>query len=165
MIDAHTITLHPFQPADQAEVKALVLAGLVEHWGVLDTSKNPDLDDIAASYAGATFLVARQNGRIIGTGALVPRQEGTAEVVRMSVAAECRRKGVGRTLLQTLVDHAQNSGIQRVILETTDTWQEVIAFYLSFGFHITHYQDGDVYFELMLDPPSDSQISSLLEFL
>ena len=144
------ITLLPFRPADQAAVKDLILAGLVEHWGWLDHSKNPDLDDIAASYASGLFLVTRHQGRIIGTGALVPRQEGTAEVVRMSVAADWRRKGIGRMILQALVDHARQAGFQRIILETTETWQEVIAFYLRFGFCITHYQDGDVYFELML---------------
>jgi len=150
MINSTELTLHPFQPADQAEVKALILAGLVEHWGVLDPTKNPDLDNIAASYAGATFLVARHAGRIIGAGALVPRADGTAEVVRMSVAADWRRQGLGCTILHALVEHARQAGFLRVVLETTDTWQEVIAFYLRFGFHITHYQDGDVYFELDL---------------
>jgi GNAT superfamily N-acetyltransferase len=155
MTNIPEITLLPFQPADQAAVKDLILAGLAEHWGTLDPSKNPDLDDIAASYAaasnsGATFLVARYQDRIIGTGALVPRQNGIVEVVRMSVAANGRRQGIGRMILQALVDRARQDGFQRIILETTETWQEVIAFYLHFGFRITHYKDGDVYFELTL---------------
>jgi putative acetyltransferase len=151
MNETSNITLHPFQPADQAQVKALILAGLVEHWGVLDPTKNPDLEDITTTYASATFLVARCAGRIIGTGALVPRTDDIAEVVRMSVAADCRRQGIGNTILHALVTHARQAGFRRVILETTDTWQDVIAFYLRFGFHITHYQDGDVYFALDLD--------------
>lgn len=156
MVNSTDITLQLFQPADQVEVKALILGGLVEHWGVLDPTKNPDLEKIASTYAGTTFLVARQAGRIIGTGALVPRTESTAEVVRMSVAADSRRRGVGNTILAALVNYACQAGFRRVILETTDTWQEVIAFYLRFGFHITHYQDGDVYFELVFDPLQSS---------
>jgi GNAT superfamily N-acetyltransferase len=147
------ITLHPFQPGDQAAVKDLVLAGLVEHWGVLDPTKNPDLEDIAVSYQDAVFLVARCQERIIGTGALIPRQDHTAEVVRMSVAADWRRQGIGRMILQALVDHARQAGYTRVILETTETWQEVIAFYLRYGFRITHYKEGDVYFEYRLVSP------------
>jgi putative acetyltransferase len=148
------IILHAFQPADQAAVKDLILAGLAEHWGTLDPSKNPDLDDIAVSYSTAVFLVARNQDRIIGTGALVPRQNGAAEVVRMSVAADWRRQGIGRMILQSLVDRARQAGFKRIILETTETWQEVIAFYLDFGFRITHYQDGDVYFVLyLIDSP------------
>lgn len=144
------IALHTFQPADQEAVKELILAGLVEHWGFLDPTKNPDLEDIAASYANAYFLVARLEGKIVGTGALVPRGEGCAEVVRMSVSAAHRRLGLGRTILQALVDHARAAGLQRLVLETTETWEGVVQFYLDFGFHITHHQDGDVYFALEL---------------
>lgn len=149
-IPSPEIILRDFQPADQAAVKDLVLSGLAEHWGVLDPSKNPDLDDIARSYAGATFLVAHCQGQIIGTGALVPRKNSTAEVMRMSVAPNWRRQGIGRMILQALVDRARQAGYRRIILETTETWQEVIAFYLRFGFWITHHKDGDVYFELGL---------------
>ena len=145
------IVMRPFCPADQAEVKRLVLAGLVEHWGVLDPTKNPDLNDIAASYAGATFLVACLAGRIVGTGALLPRGEGTAEIVRMSVARGLRRRGVGRMLLTRLLEQARRDGLRRVVLETTATWQEVVAFYLDYGFHITHTAAGDMYFALDLD--------------
>jgi hypothetical protein len=31
-----TLTLRPFCPADQDAAKALILTGLVEHWGFLD---------------------------------------------------------------------------------------------------------------------------------
>lgn len=145
------ITLLPFQPADQQAVRDLILAGLAEHWGTLDPARNPDLKDIAASYTGAVFLVARQAGRIIGCGALVPRTVETAGIVRMSVAADVRRQGVGCLILTALCDHARAGGFRRVVLETTATWTEVIAFYLRFGFRITHHQDDDVYFLLELD--------------
>ena len=145
------VILQPFYPADQAEVKSLILAGLVDHWGVLDPTKNPDLNAIGTSYAGATFLVARLKGRIVGTGALVPRGGGAAEIVRMSVARDLRRRGLGRRILSRLVAQARQEGLRRVVLETTDTWQEVIAFYLDYGFRITHYAGGDVYFALDLD--------------
>ena len=141
-----TLKLKPFQPSDQQEVKQLILAGLVEHWGFLDETKNPDLDDIATSYAGATFLVGRLGTRIVGTGALVPRSNETTEIVRMSVAKELRQHGIGRQILQALLAQAQAQGFRQVILETTASWEEVVTFYLRCGFQITHYLDGDVYF-------------------
>ncbi len=149
------LTIRPFIPSDQDEVKALILAGLVDHWGFLDPTRNPDLNDIAASYAGATFLVARRDGRMVACGALAPRGEGCAEIVSMSVARELRRLGLGRMILERLLAQARASGIRRVVLETTETWQEVIAFYLSFGFRITHHQDGDVYFALNFNSDED----------
>lgn len=144
------LSLLPFQPADQPAVKALILSGLAGHWGALDPTKNPDLDDIALTYKDAYFLVARLEGQIVGCGALVPRSPDTAEIVRMSVAASARRQGLGRQILSALCAEAKARGCKRVILETTETWQEVIAFYQSYGFIITHYRDGDVYFALDL---------------
>ncbi len=144
------ITILPFQPTDQAEVKALILSGLAEHWGALDPHLNPDLNDIAASYENATFLVAWQAGRIVGTGALVPRAPGTAEIVRMSVRPDVRRQGIGGLILERLIGRARSLGCTKVILETTATWHEVIAFYLQNGFYITHRSGGDVYFALEL---------------
>ena len=144
------IDLLPFHPDDQAEVKRLVLAGLAEHWGEIDPTKNPDLNDIAASYAAANFLVARVQGRIVGCGALIQRTGRTAEIVRMSTAAGMRRQGIARSILNRLIELARSKKYYKIILETTCTWSEAIEFYLHCGFHITHYQDGDVYFALEL---------------
>ncbi|BBB47176.1 GNAT family N-acetyltransferase [Pelolinea submarina] len=144
------ISLSPFHPSDQEEVKALVLAGLVDHWGKLDPTLNLDLNNIAESYRDAVFLVAKQDGRVVGCGALVPHDGHTAEIKRMSVAASLRRQGLGRRILTALCDEARGRGFQHIILETTETWDEVIAFYLDFGFRFTHHQDGDVYFKLDL---------------
>jgi len=150
MKQSQDITILPFQSEYQAEVKNLVLAGLAEHWGTLDPTKNPDLNDISRTYANGIFLVAWQNNQIIGTGALLPMSSDTAEIVRMSVAAGMRRKGIGRKILQDLCERAKNDGYKRLVLETTETWNEVIEFYKQFGFQITHYLDGDIYFALDL---------------
>jgi GNAT superfamily N-acetyltransferase len=144
------LTIIPFQSENQAEVKSLIQAGLVEHWGWLDPSKNPDLDDIGQTYRNALFLVAWHGNRIVGTGALVPRSTATAEIVRMSVSAEMRRKGVGSEILQRLREHAIAAGYQRLVLETTETWSEVIEFYEWLGFKLTHHLGGDAYFALEL---------------
>lgn len=145
---AQVFSIHPFQPGDQEEVKNLVLAGLVEHWGFLDSTKNPDLNDIEKSYKDGIFLVARQNGLIVGTGALLPRGDVCGEIMRMSVAKTQRRSGLGSCILHKLCEYAKIRGFHKLILETTSTWQEVIEFYLTFGFQITHHQDDDVYFSM-----------------
>jgi putative acetyltransferase len=146
MSNTARVTIEPFRPEDQPAVKALVLAGLVEHWGWLDPYKNPDLEDISSSYAASVFLVARQAGQIIGTGALVTRLGDTGEIVRMSVAASHRRQGIGRSILQNLIDHARKAGLKRIILETTASWSEVIEFYKTAGLELSHSKDGDAYF-------------------
>lgn len=141
--EVQRILIQPFKSEDQEAVKSLILAGLAQHWGEIDPALNPDLNDISTSYADATFLVAWFDGRIIGTGALVPKSDQVAEIVRMSVAAEMRRQGIGTKILQRLCQEAKGLGFQRIIVETTSTWYEVIEFYKRFGFRITHHQDGE----------------------
>ncbi|MBT3315322.1 MAG: GNAT family N-acetyltransferase [Anaerolineae bacterium] len=141
----------PFQPSDQVAVKALILDGLVDHWGTLDESKNPDLNNIAVTYVDATFLVAWLDDEIVGTGAFIPHSKKQVEIARMSVRKDLRRQGIGQKILSELCKQAVQSGYEEVILETTDTWQDVIAFYQQYGFEITHYLDGDVYFRMDLN--------------
>lgn len=138
--------IRPFHPSDQPAAKALILAGLVEHWGWLDPSKNRDLDDIAASYADGIFLVVYEGERLVGTGALLPEGENGGRIVRMSGDRGERKKGYGRELLQFLLQAAKDRGHNQVVLETTATWVDAIRFYEANGFHRTHETDGDVHF-------------------
>ena len=146
------IMIQFFQPADQRAARELILSGLQEHWGELNGQLNPDLDDISTNYAGSVFLVAKLGKRIIGTGALIPRSKTMAEIVRMSVASDMRRQRVGTRILQRLVEEANQLGFKRIILETTASWKEVVAFYEGFGFRRIHDCSGsygvDAYFAL-----------------
>jgi len=110
--------------------------------------------------------VAWQGERVVGTGVLKPHcatsrkhelatsrgRELVGEIVRMSVATDCRRRGIGRRILQALIEAGLERGYARIILETTQTWAGAITFYQNAGFEITHHQDGDVYFVMDLAP-------------
>jgi hypothetical protein len=67
-----TLLIRLFCPQDQLHARQLILAGLADHWGALDPTRNPDLDDIARSYAGGLFLVGLLKGRQVATGAYLP---------------------------------------------------------------------------------------------
>ncbi len=139
---------------EAAAVRGLVLAGLGEHWGEVDPALNRDLDDLAAAHPGSRTLVAVDTGAIVGTGTVVPRDGGAAELLRMSVATSARGAGVGRALVEALVAVARGWGCRRVVLETTSTWEATVAFYLACGFTVTHEADGphgrDTWFALDL---------------
>lgn len=153
-MDTQQISIKPFESEDQEAVQSLILAGLAEHWGEIDPTLNPDLNDIGAYYENATFLVAWFNGRIIGSGALIPKSNQAVEIVRMSVSSEFRRHGIGKQILERLCQEAKEFGFQRIVLETNSTWSGVIEFYKRFGFRVTHHQDGhfggEVHFALDL---------------
>lgn len=147
---SHALVIRPFAPADQDAARTLILAGLQEHWGTLDPTLNSDLNDIAHHYAHGLFLTAWQAGALVGTGALLPEAPGVWRIVRMSVDRERRREGIGRRILDRLIDHARAQGSRRIVLETTDTWDDAIAFYLRCGFHITDHRAGEIHFALDL---------------
>jgi len=140
------ISIRPFRPQDQAAAKSLILAGLEEHWGVLDPTLNPDLDDIAASYDQDVFVLAWRDEQLVGTGALIREAEGVARIVRMSVARELRRLGIGSLMLDYLLQQACTAGYRQIVLETTSTWEDAIAFYQRHGFEVVGERDGDSHF-------------------
>lgn len=146
---AENLIIRPFQPADQAAIKQLILDGLAGHWGTLDPTLNPDLNDIANSYRGETFLVAVQKGTIVGCGALVEEEgmAGYGRIVRMSVSQENRRQGIGQLILHHLQLAGKQRHFRKIVLETTQTWTEVVAFYQANGFEIIGCYNGDTHFE------------------
>ena len=143
------VMIRPFLPTDQAATKQLILAGLADHWGTLDLTLNPDLNDIARSYQGETFLLALQGEEIVGCGALIKEEGkvGYGRIVRMSVKKENRRQGLGQLILKHLETAARQRQFHTILLETTETWTDVVAFYLANGYQITHHQDGDTHFQ------------------
>ncbi len=78
--------------------------------------------------AGARHAVARgPAGEAIGTGRLL----ADGHIGRMAVLREWRGKGVGRALLETLMDAARQSGMPRLGLNAQTT---ATGFYARFGF-------------------------------
>lgn len=146
------VEIRPFTREDQAPARQLILNGLAEYWGWLEPQKNPDLDDIGTYFAHGVFLVAVYRGEIIGTGGLLPGEDGSAQIVRVHVAEHCRHKGLGSEIVAELCEHARMLGNKKVILETTATWLDAIAFYEHIGFHITHTLNGDAYMAKQLVP-------------
>lgn len=149
------LSMRPFTAADQAAAQALILAGLGERWGWIDPTLNPDLDDIAASYASGHFLVAYRGEALIATGAYIPEASGVVRIVRMSVRQDLRGQGIGRQMLAALLAAARAQGARQVVLETTSTWRDAVVFYLRNGFRIVGVHDGETHMRLDLTASPD----------
>ena len=148
------VLVRPFRGVDQALVRALILDGLAGRWGHLDEDLNPDLDDLALAYGAGTTLTAWIGTRLVGTGTLVPRGEGVAEVLRMSTALDCRGRGIATRLLRDLLEDARRRGLRRVVLETSAGWTDARSLYESNGFIFDREEEGgyglDAYYWLDL---------------
>src|SRR4051812_43021280 len=83
--------------------------------------------------AGYSARVGEREGRIIAYGVLM-LAPGEAQLLNLSVVPDCRRQGLGRTLLAQFVDDARHLGAQQMFLEVRVSNTAAIALYESEGF-------------------------------
>lgn len=144
------VLIRPFQPHDQDIVRDLILAGLGEHFQVLDPALNTDLEDIQGNYVerGSTFLIAVEGDKLIGTGGLIREAPGIGRIVRLSVAPTHRRQGIAHRLVRELISTARRLNYTKILVETNDDWQGAIRFYEFCGFRPYAHQDGEIHMQL-----------------
>lgn len=86
----------------------------------------------------SAFVVARLDGRPVGCGALRPMEEAgfedSAEIERMYVSPESRRRRLGAAILARLEELARAFGYARTTLETGDAQPEAIRLYERSGY-------------------------------
>ncbi len=78
----------------------------------------------------AFHAVAKSNEQVVGTGRLMLDQS-KAKIGRMAVDKEYRGKGVGREILNALINLGKEKGVQEFILHAQT---HAIAFYAREGF-------------------------------
>ena len=85
-----------------------------------------------------TFWTAWIGSELCGCGALQTLDEQHGEVKTMRTRAKFLRKGVGQAVLSHIVNHATDTGIKRLSLETgsSDVFLAARAMYLKNGFGI-----------------------------
>lgn len=149
------LRIQAFHRSEQGAARALISAGLRERFPDWDETKNEDLPDIYASYPGRghVFLVAYLDGRLIGAGGLVVG-DGAGQIVRVSVHAAFRNRGIARRIVEALVDEAGLRGLAIVWMETNEDWWAAIALYKSAGFQEFDRRDGCLFMrrELSMQP-------------
>lgn len=93
-----------------------------------------DLDGLL--HESVTFFSIRADGRLLGIGAIKQLDERHMELKSIHTAAEARGNGVGRAMVDHLVDVARHRGARRVSLETgsMDEFAPSRALYSRVGF-------------------------------
>ena len=97
-----------------------------------------ELDDEDAT---ATHAIAFYGEEVVGTGRWVWRADGAAQIGRMAVDAQWRRKGVGGRILDFLEQSARSQGLARSTLHAQDY---VKGFYAAHGYR----EHGESFFEV-----------------
>jgi predicted GNAT family N-acyltransferase len=112
--------------AEGADLRALRHRVFVVEQGVPVDMEQDELDDIAAH-----AVVRDPDGRVVGTGRMVPLGGGSARIGRMAVAPEARGSGVGAALLAVLEDAARGAGCRRAEIHAQ---VQAIGFYRRAGY-------------------------------
>lgn len=120
------------------QVMKLIFDILEGEFGHHSKSGRPDVRNISEFYQKdekSNFWVAlNDNNEVIGTVGLSDCGNNMGYLVRLMVKKEFRRKGIGKELLDTLLDFAKSKGYRNIFLSTSDDMNEANAFYTKNGF-------------------------------
>ena len=103
------------------------------------------------------FVVAVEDGEVIGCGALHVLWEDLAEVRSVAISEELRGQGIGNQILERIIERARELGLARIFCLTFET-----KFFGRHGFEEIHGTpvEPDVYVQLL-----KSYDSGVAEFL
>jgi GNAT superfamily N-acetyltransferase len=112
---------------------------------------NPEAEILAP---GGFVFLARYQGEIVGTCALIKAGRGTFELSKMAVTERYQGLGIGQRLLTAAVAQFRKTGARRLFLESSSKLTRALTLYEANGFRFAplpqgsaHYQRADVYME------------------
>lgn len=92
------------------------------------------LEDKYGEPQGRLFLV-RCDGKDAGCVAIRKLEEGVCELKRVYLRPEFRGHGVGRAMMEKIIDDARAAGYKLMRLDTTPYLNEAYAIYVKLGFY------------------------------
>ena len=124
------------QPANYKAIKQIVFK-VLEEYGLDQGPVDYCLEDIDLYYfqkGGFFGVVLNENQQIVATAGLFPIGKSSAEIRKMYLLKEYRSKGIGKYMLQQLIEIAHQAGFSRLELETASVLNGAISLYQRFGF-------------------------------
>ncbi|XP_078589991.1 putative N-acetyltransferase 14 [Branchiostoma floridae x Branchiostoma japonicum] len=100
-----------------------------------------ELDNLYSWYndkAGSRFWVVVCGGKIAGTVALDRTSDTVAELKRMSVLPEYRRRGVATRLMNRFEEFCKSDGVKEIFLTTSFVQLEAVRLYQKCGYVISN---------------------------
>ena len=128
-----SINPEPFESHDAQRLVTALDASLAELYPP-EQRFGPNLKAHHLEDGRGTFLVARDDSRAVGCGAIRLLDARTAEIKRMYVEPDQRGKGIGRAVLAGLEAAASQLGARRLVLETGSYSPDALALYRGAGF-------------------------------
>lgn len=83
---------------------------------------------------GGAIYFAQYEGDIVGTVALIPREEGVIELSKMGVTRKLQGLGIGKVLARHAIKQARLTGAHTLMLDSNRALKPAIALYHKLGF-------------------------------
>jgi putative acetyltransferase len=127
---------------DCSQVQNLVFGILRREYdlSVETDGTDADLTDIEAHYlkrGGVFEIIEDAAGNLLGSIGLYPLDAETAELRKMYFDKNLRGRGVGKMMLERIIQQARDRGFRRIYLETASVLKEAVALYEKYGFQPT----------------------------
>jgi putative acetyltransferase len=142
----NNIKIRKIQPGDNAKLAIIIRESLAEFGankpGTVYFDDTTDHLYELFQQPGSIYYVAEQDGELLGGAGIYPSEglpAGTCELVKMYLAKEARGKGLGKQLIETVLDFAKSFGYTNVYIETMPELRKAVTIYEKFGFN---YLDG-----------------------
>lgn len=102
----------------------------------LSLAEQSDLMNINESYivGGGNFWIALNDDKVIGTVALMMKENNCAVLKKFFVKSEFRSKKIGFKLYNELLSYAKEKGVKHIILDTPSVARKSHKFYEKAGF-------------------------------
>lgn len=129
--------VRPWSDADGLAAWRVVKAVFDEYGFILDAMDyDLDLRDIPGQYLrrGGQFWVAEVDGEVVGTVGVRPSAPDVAELRRLYLLAERRGLGLGRRLIEIVIDWARSHGYPTVELWSDVLFERAHVLYEAAGF-------------------------------
>lgn len=132
------LIIRPATNEDTRLVKLLVYSVLDEYDLKPDPSNaDADLNDIEENYfkrGGLFVVIENKEGHLVGAAGIYPIDLHICELRKMYFMSQLRGKGLGREVLEIMINEAKQLGFTRMILETASVLKEAVTLYERFGF-------------------------------
>lgn len=132
LAEARQMILETAHLVDNEQVSLAELEARLVQRGIIK-----DLDDVQGHYfaRNGTFLMALDQERVVGTGAVRPLEGELCELKRLWLRPAYWGKGVGPLLMQELLAFARQAGYRRMQLTTDRVLSaRAVSFYTRLGF-------------------------------
>ena len=95
-----------------------------------------ELNNLAKIYKKpkGTIILAKINNEIAGCVALKPIEENNCEMKRLYVKTEFRNTGLGKKLIENIIDYAQKGSYEKMKLDTLIKLETAVKLYKQYGF-------------------------------